>query len=198
MRKKNWESYAPTFQAVIASSDKEQAEQIKAEADKRYTAFLMRHTDLHGAAAMHWKQCCERAALYSAIKDCFPGQAYEWIEHSTKAHGEKVGASIDKSLRFPGMKHLFIPIMKKVAKGMFGEKAGFVNKTVESTQGSIHFDILDCPYCRYLSELGCPELTESFCKSDEYAYGNLKLIAFKRTQTLGTGGDKCDFYMSVK
>ena len=55
------------------------------------------------------------------------------------------------------------------------------------------FDILDCPYCKYLNELGCPELKEGFCKSDEYIYGNLERFSFERSQTLASGGNKCDF-----
>ncbi len=30
-------------------------------------------------------------------------------------------------------------------------------------------------------------------RSDEYVYGNLDAFAFERTQTLATGGEKCDF-----
>lgn len=32
-----------------------------------------------------------------------------------------------------------------------------------------------------------------FCKSGDMCYGSMKKITFKRTQTLGTGGEYCDF-----
>ena len=136
--------------------------------------------------------------MYLAIREQFPDKALEWIELSSKAHGEQVGASINKTMKIPGMKRLFIPMMKRIAGMMFGSKAGFENRLIAYDKKSIHFDILLCPYCAYLAELGCPELTESFCRSDEYAYGNLKTMEFRRTQTLGTGGDRCDFYMAEK
>lgn len=190
--------YAPTFKNIIHVDGKIAANKIQQEADQRYSTFLPRHNNLRGVAMMHWKQCCERAALYLSIKDAYPSQALEWIALSTKAQGEKVGASINKTLMIPAMKKLFIPMMKKVANLMFGTKAGFRNQLVSYDKNSIRFDILKCPYCEYLSELGCPELTVVFCESDEYAYGCLEVMEFRRTQTLGTGGDKCDFYMAVK
>ena len=66
------------------------------------------------------------------------------------------------------------------------------------TKQETHFDILECPYCKYVKELGCPELGPGFCKSDEYSDGNLKDFTFERTQTLATGGEKCDFCMRRK
>ena len=56
-------------------------------------------------------------------------------------------------------------------------------------------DILKCPYCKYCLELGCPELTPLFCENDDYVYGNVSGLRFTRTQTLGKGGDRCDFLM---
>ena len=54
-------------------------------------------------------------------------------------------------------------------------------------------DILECPYNKYFTELGCPELTKIFCRNDELAYGNLPGLNFIRTTTLGRGGERCDF-----
>ena len=78
---------------------------------------------------------------------------------------------------------------------MFGKKGGFENRFVFYNGREAGFDIISCPYCKYLAELGCPELTANFCNSDLYAYGDLSEIEFSRTQTLGTGGEKCDFVM---
>ena len=59
----------------------------------------------------------------------------------------------------------------------------------------LRFDILSCPYAKYTAELGCPEIAHIFCDNDIYAYGSLKGITFERTQTIGTGGSKCDFHL---
>lgn len=40
---------------------------------------------------------------------------------------------------------------------------------------------------------GCPELCQVFCDSDWENYGALHKVGFCRIQTLGTGGDLCDF-----
>ena len=58
----------------------------------------------------------------------------------------------------------------------------------------LKFEITACPYCKHCAELDCPELVRTFCTSDSYCYGNLPGVTFKRTQTLGTGGECCDFY----
>ena len=57
-------------------------------------------------------------------------------------------------------------------------------------------DITACPYNRYFTELGVPELTKIFCINDECAYGDIPGLEFIRTQTLGKGGEKCDFLYS--
>ncbi len=57
-------------------------------------------------------------------------------------------------------------------------------------------DVVSCPYHRYFTELGCPELTRISCKSDDLVYGNLPGIKFERTGTLGRGNDRCDFYIN--
>ena len=46
-------------------------------------------------------------------------------------------------------------------------------------------------------ELGTPELTKIFSINDECTYGDIPGLDFIRHTTLGTGGDKCDFYVRV-
>ena len=45
---------------------------------------------------------------------------------------------------------------------------------------------------------GCQEACRFFCECDNYAFGDLKKVGFRRTQTLGTGGDCCDFHFYKK
>ena len=65
-------------------------------------------------------------------------------------------------------------------------------------KGRFRMDITECPYNKYLTELGCPELTQLFCRNDEYLYGSLPGLRFTREQTLGTGGEKCDFCIETE
>ena len=59
-------------------------------------------------------------------------------------------------------------------------------------------DIVQCPYNNLFAELGTPELTKIFCINDECTYGDIPGLDFIRHTTLGTGGDKCDFYVRVQ
>ena len=59
-------------------------------------------------------------------------------------------------------------------------------------------DIIKCPYNSYFGKLGTLELTKTVCINDECTYGDIPGLVFIRHTTLGTGGDKCDFYVSEK
>lgn len=56
-------------------------------------------------------------------------------------------------------------------------------------------DVISCPYFRYFTELGCPEITKIFCENDDRIYGSLPGLQFLRTGTLGKGAERCDFWM---
>ena len=47
-------------------------------------------------------------------------------------------------------------------------------------------------------ENGCAELCSLFCEVDNVTYGGLRTLGFARTQTLGYGGDCCDFHFFKK
>lgn len=188
-------SYSPIFRHISEVSGEDMVDKVCREANENYYRMLKAHDDLNNAAVMHWKQCCERAAIYVVVKKYYPDSVTEWFDEALREYGVKAGAALNRLLHFPGMKALFLPFMRKIAKNIFGPKGGFKNTFGVVNKDETHFDILDCPYCRYLQELNCPELKPGFCRSDEYVYGNLDAFIFERTQTLGTGGEKCDFCM---
>ena len=41
-------------------------------------------------------------------------------------------------------------------------------------------DIVACPYVKYFTALGCPELTKIFCANDDRCYGNLPGLEFRK------------------
>lgn len=189
-------SYKGIFDHIREASNAQTAERLCQEANAEYDRLVMgAHTDLNAMAKMHWKQCCERAAIYRIVKRFYPDQVMEWLDEALQAYGLSAAAALNRLMRFPGMKALFLPMMRTVSKSVFGAKGGFRNQIGLVTKRETHFDILECPYCKYLKELGCPELGPGFCRSDEYSYGNLDDFTFERTQTLATGGEKCDFCM---
>ena len=192
-------SYKPLFDHVIEKDGVETAKKICAEANAAYERLVNgNHTDLNNTAKMHWKQCCERAAIYTTVRKYYPESVMEWINESLEKFGLNAAAALNRIMLVPGMKALVLPHMRRLAKSMFGPQGGFRNRMGSVPKQETHFDILECPYCKYVKELGCPELGPGFCKSDEYSYGNLKDFTFARTQTLATGGEKCDFCMRRK
>ena len=96
-------------------------------------------------------------------------------------------------MRVPGMRGLFVKIWYPLTRKKFGPANGFKNRFYPKEKGVFRMDVLACPYCRYFGELGCPELTKSFCENDDRCYGNLPGLVFERRSTLGKGADRCDF-----
>ena len=80
----------------------------------------------------------------------------------------------------------------------FGEEAGFESRPVPDAPKFAR-DMTVCPYFETCKKYDCPEITQFFCKSDDITYGNLhpKLV-WGRTQTLGMGGECCDFRLYLK
>lgn len=59
-------------------------------------------------------------------------------------------------------------------------------------------DITKCLWRTACIENGCPDLCRLFCDVDDITYGGLKKMGFRRTKTLGYGGDCCDFHFFRK
>ena len=97
-----------------------------------------------------------------------------------------------------GLYRLMPDFGRLMLNNIFGEAAGFRSREVPGGK-KISVDMTRCPYYETCKKYGCPELTQYFCKSDDIIYGNLhpKLI-WARTQTLGMGGECCDFRLHLK
>jgi hypothetical protein len=59
----------------------------------------------------------------------------------------------------------------------------------------LQFTVTKCLWHDTCVELGCPEICETFCDGDDLTLGSMKTIAFRRSKTLGKGGDSCDFHL---
>ena len=106
---------------------------------------------------------------------------------------EKGGKALNIILKFPGMKSVFMKILSKMATRMFGRECGFDYENFETNKKCLKMDMTMCPYVKYARIFKVEELAPLFCESDFATYGNLSGISFERTETLGTGGKKCDF-----
>ena len=64
-------------------------------------------------------------------------------------------------------------VFARMLDSFFGENAGFKSTKHCISKDKVHFDINQCPYCKYLTEIGCPEIIRFSCDVDKYIYGNL-------------------------
>ncbi len=188
------------FRAAIASRYPGTAgERIWQEAERRLEEMLADHSGLPKAVRMHTDSFIfPAAALYLSLKEADGQAAFEIMRTVMKEKAESKGAVLAKNARNPLFARFFLAMWSPVSHKMFGEAAGFQNVFYPKEKNEFKMDITRCPYCTYLTELGCPELTQLFCDNDVYTYGSLPNLEFVRTQTLGRGGQKCDFTMRFK
>lgn len=132
-------------------------------------------------------------SIYKALLEMDPAHALSSAHTVMMNVCEKSGAVMRRALKLPGMKSVFMWLIPKAAVKMFGPDCGFRFEHFEARKDVVKMDMVACPYCRYAELFGTPELTFVFCDSDFAVYGNLPGIVFERTQTLGTGGTRCDF-----
>ena len=184
---------------------------IKAEIDKKFSnsdelwenaeaklsSIMEKYHDLPKGVHMHTDNFIfPSAAIYLTLKEVTSQEdAYEIVENAAIDHSMETGRKLAKMMGIPGMKGLFIKIWNPLTKKMFGAGSGFKNVFYQNKKDEYRMDVVACPYNKYLTELGCPELTKIFCANDDRCYGNLPGIEFKRSGTLGTGAERCDFYL---
>lgn len=174
---------------------KTQADRLWQEATRKLASIMDRYADLPKGLRPHTDiRIFPSAAIYLTAME-YVGQkaAYAIIEDSAVAMTAKYAKMLAGLMRVPGMRSTFIRIWDPLTRKAFGPDNGFKNAFHPKVKGEFRMDILACPYFRYFTELGCPELTKIFCENDDRMYGNLPGIVFERTGTLGKGAARCDF-----
>jgi hypothetical protein len=101
--------------------------------------------------------------------------------------------------------HSKVNLMRKIEKLPFFYKIFrmIFNKALKADNWKLTFEqnnteamvfiIKKCLWHSACAEHNCPEMCNMFCKSDNMCYDSMKKITFRRTQTLGMGGECCDF-----
>ena len=170
------------------------ADDIWLDAIKKLGSYYQSYSSLPSGVKMHTDRFIfPAAAIYLAMKDADLPDAFAIMEKVMKEKSSAMGEQLQKASKVHGFGRFFCSMWRPVSHMMFGKSSGFQNIFYPKAPHEFKMDITACPYNKYLTELGCPELTQLFCKNDEYSYGNINGVKFIRTQTLGTGGDKCDF-----
>ena len=176
---------------------KAQSDALWQKATDRLASLLEQYTSLSDGVRFHTEnKIFPAAAIYLTLKESI-GQddAYRVIEDATFKTADAAAKKLSALLRLPGMQSLFVKMWDPLTRKMFGENSGFKNVFYPKKKGEYRMDVVSCPYNRYFTELGCPELTKIFCDNDERTYGNLPGLQFIRTGTLGKGSKRCDFYL---
>lgn len=137
-----------------------------------------------------------RIALYKALLgDGIPeADAYAYVQ---KYMLEKVAVKKHKSTArmeiVPGFYALYSKIFLRIMR-----KTDLQESTQSHDKKSFDVTITKCLWHTACVENGCAELCRLFCAVDDVTYGGLRKIGFTRTQTLGNGGDCCDFHFFRK
>ena len=142
------------------------------------------------------KTILPRVALYKALKadEKLSENAYD-LTH--KYMVEVIGKQKHKSTAaleiVPGFYRVYSRTFLKIMRTTDLQKSNQI-------EGKDFYDITitDCLWHNACKEFGCPELCSAFCDVDDVTYGNLRKLGFTRTQTLGKGGECCDFHFYKK
>jgi len=137
-----------------------------------------------------------RIALYKALQNDSLSQDGT-VECMRKYMINKVAAkkhaSTAKMEKVPGFYSIYSNVFLKIMR-----TTDLQVSTQKSGEGYYDVTIKKCLWHTACVENGCAELCRLFCDVDDVTYGGLKKIGFTRTQTLGYGGDCCDFHFYKK
>ena len=174
-----------------------QSDALWQAATKKLDVILREHAALSKGERTHTDgYIFPSAAIYLTAKEVVGQQtAYRVVENAAIQRTTGMARKLARLMKLPGMPGLFIKVWDPLTRKMFGPGNGFKNVFYPKEKNAYRMDVVSCPYCRYFTELGCPELTKIFCENDDRGYGNLPGLQFIRTGTLGKGADRCDFYM---
>ena len=184
---------------LVAEVGRQEAEAIWKRAKEILKDIEDRYANLPKGHRMHAGFIFPAAAVQLAIREMKgdPDLGYKVISEYSWAEARAMGTKLRRTAKIPGFKSLFVKMWDPISKKMFGPDAGFKNVFYPKKKGEYRMDIVQCPYNSLFTELGTPELTKIFCINDEYTYGDIPGLDFIRHTTLGTSGDKCDFYVRV-
>ena len=175
-----------------------ECDKIWRDAHKRLYKIYADHPDLPKGVAVHTDSFIfPAAAIYLAMKEINPDIAMDVMRKVMAEKSGKTGDMIAKFCRLPGFRIFFLGMWDSMSHKMFGEASGFKNVFYPKEKKCFRMDIIQCPYNKYLTEQGCPELNVLFCENDVHTYGNLPGMKFTRTQTIGAGDKLCDFKMEI-
>ena len=137
-----------------------------------------------------------RVALYKTFWDegfCKDETTKYMRKYMLEMIASQKHSSMLKMEKLPGFFFLYKNIFLKIMRNTDLQVS-------TQSKGKDFFDvgIKKCLWHTACVENECEELCCLFCDVDDVTYGGLKKIGFSRTQTLGYGGNCCDFHFFKK
>ena len=135
-----------------------------------------------------------RIALYKALIELGYANADEIVrKYMIEVIAKEKHDSTSKMEKVPGFYYLYSNIFLKIMKTTDLQVS-------ETTKGKDYYDVTikKCLWHDACLENDCANLCKIFCDVDDVTYGGLNKIGFSRTNTLGYGGDCCDFHFFKK
>lgn len=129
-----------------------------------------------------------RIAVYAVLKENGYDPVPAFNDYVRNVAGPAMHKTYAKAEKIPGFWKIFRNAFTSITR-----KSDFWECENRKEKDRFYTDIHKCLWYDTCVECGYPEVCRFFCECDNYTYGGLDKIGFTRTQTLGTGGEKCDF-----
>lgn len=176
---------------LINEFGKEQGEKIYKQQQEKFYAFVKQSKGTSKNQLKTLKNhILPRIALYHVLQEIpmDKEKALQIVEKYFLQEVQKIVNLVHKTEKLPCFYKIFRIAFNKVLK------ADNWKLSIEQNDNkAMTFTIKKCLWYDTCVKHNCPEMCTMFCKSDYMCYGSMKKISFERTQTLGMGGEYCDF-----
>ena len=196
------ESYlTAAFRKTAAQRFPAQADVLCAVHDTRLARLREEYAEASKQQRQHLEnQILPGIAAYETLQTVMPkDEALRTVHGYVEQRAWKLKKIILHLMRIPGLYRKVPGIFSKKTPELFGETAGFAAREIQTSGGVWRIDMTKCPYHDACVRHGCPELCPSFCDSDDITYDGMHpQLYWRRTKTLGRGGDCCDFCLKLR
>ena len=189
------------FQKTADQRFPEQAERLNWALEKRLAELWEENAGATPEEKFHLEsQILPGIAAYQVLQTVLPREeALATLHGYVEERAWKLRKGILGLMRIPGLWRRVPGIFARGTRKFFGSAAGFAARELEVTGSVWRIDMTKCPYHDACVRYGCPELCPCFCDSDDITYGDLHpRLLWRRTETLGRGGGRCDFCLKIK
>lgn len=196
------ESYIVSdFRETAARRFPAQAERLNAALDARLRSLREENAGAGREKRRHLdSQILPGIAAYETLQTVMPKEeALRTVHGYVERRAWKLKRIFLRLMRVPGLYKKVPGIFARQTPKYFGPAAGFAAAELQVTGGVWRIDMTKCPYHDACVQYGCPELCPCFCDSDDITYDGLHPgLLWRRTKTLGRGGDCCDFSLRLR